>query len=167
MTTVTDDKSPRTMRKSSRCRYPLCGRQRRWYAGSPEPQFTSTSAMFGNDLATLPDYPAEIRAPAGTIAGVSAFQVRIADHDVHTPGDAPDVLVAMNPAAFVKNIADLKDNGIVIVNTDEFIPRNFKKAELEKDPLDDHGMEKYRIFRAPLTSMTREGSQGFGTSSKA
>ena len=83
-------------------------------------QFTSTSALVGNDLATFPDFPAEIRAPIGTLAGVSAFQVRIANYDIHTPGDAPDVLVAMNPAALKKFIAELKPNGILIVNTDEF-----------------------------------------------
>ena len=91
-------------------------------------QFTSTSALLGNDLATLPDFPAEIRAPAGTLAGVSACQVRIADFDIHTPGDAPDVLIAMNPAALKSSIGDLKKNGMVIVNTDEFHNRNFKKA---------------------------------------
>src|SRR4029079_10900819 len=91
-------------------------------------QFTNTSALVGNDLATFPDFPAEIRAPAGTLPGVSAFQVRIADHDIHTPGDAPDVLVAMNPAALKTNLSDLKRGGIVIVNTDEFDDRNLKKA---------------------------------------
>ena len=92
-------------------------------------QFTSTSALLGNDLATLPEFPAEIRAPQGTLAGVSAFQVRIADYDIHSPGDAPDCLVAMNPAALKKSIGDLKQNGIVIVNTDEFHERNLKKAK--------------------------------------
>src|SRR5512147_3296186 len=80
-------------------------------------QFTNTSALVGNDLATFPDFPAEIRAPAGTLPGVSAFQVRIADYDIHTPGDAPDVLIAMNPAALKANLRDLKPNGVVIVNT--------------------------------------------------
>src|SRR5580692_5153483 len=83
-------------------------------------QFTTTSALIGNDLSTLPDFPAEIRAPAGTLPGVSAFQVRIADYDIHTPGDAPDVLVAMNPAALKKNLPDLKVGGVLIVNSDEF-----------------------------------------------
>src|SRR6195952_2430383 len=100
-------------------------------------QFTNTSAMFGNDLSTLPDFPAEIRAPAGTLPGVSAFQVRIADYDIHTPGDAPDVLVAMNPAALKKELKDLKTNGIVIVNTDEFNDRNFAKANITVNPLED------------------------------
>src|SRR6187397_3581675 len=100
-------------------------------------QFTNTSALLGNDLATFPDFPAEIRAPQGTLAGVSAFQVRIADYDIHTPGDAPDVLVAMNPAALKVNVRDLKPNGVVIVNTDEFVPRNFKKVGIETSPLED------------------------------
>src|SRR5688572_32245828 len=100
-------------------------------------QFTNTSAMIGNDLSTLPDFPAEIRAPAGTLPGVSAFQVRIADYDIHTPGDAPDVLVAMNPAALKKEIKDLKPNGVVIVNTDEFNERNFARAGYTANPLED------------------------------
>ena len=100
-------------------------------------QFTRTSAQFGNDLATLPDFPAEIRAPLGTLAGVSAFQVRIADYDIHTPGDAPDVLVAMNPAALKKSLVDLKPNGIIIANTDEFKSGNLKKAGYEDNPLED------------------------------
>src|SRR3954453_8726102 len=110
-------------------------------------QFTNTSALLGNDLSTLPDFPAEIRAPAGTLPGVSAFQVRIADYDIHTPGDAPDVLVAMNPAALKKEIKDLKPNGIVIVNTDEFNERNFAKAGYAQNPLDDHTLDKYRVFQ--------------------
>jgi 2-oxoglutarate/2-oxoacid ferredoxin oxidoreductase subunit alpha len=99
-------------------------------------QFTNTSALAGNDLSTLPDFPAEIRAPAGTMAGVSAFQVRIADHDIHTPGDQPDVLVAMNPAALKTNLADLQGPGVLIVNVDDFSERNLKKAGYEANPLD-------------------------------
>ncbi len=118
-------------------------------------QFTNTSALLGNDLATLPDFPAEIRAPAGTLPGVSAFQVRIADHDIHTPGDAPDVLVAMNPAALVKNLRDLKPNGVVIVNVDEFKQRNFKKAGLEADPLEDGTVDGFRLVKVELTTITR------------
>ena len=97
-------------------------------------QFTNTSALLGNDLATFPDFPAEIRAPQGTLAGVSAFQVRIADYDIHTPGDAPDVLVAMNPAALKVNLKDLKPNGALIVNLDEFDERNLKKAGFDAQP---------------------------------
>lgn len=118
-------------------------------------QFTNTSALLGNDLSTLPDFPAEIRAPAGTLAGVSGFQVRIADHDIHTPGDAPDVLVAMNPAALKANLGDLKPGGVIIANTDEFNERNFKKADIESNPLEDDSLAGYRVFQAELTTMTR------------
>src|SRR5258708_503731 len=116
-------------------------------------QFTNTSALVGNDLSTLPDFPAEIRAPAGTLPGASAFQERIADYDIHTPGDAPDVLVAMNPAALKKELKDLKANGIVIVNTDEFNDRNLAKAGYAHNPLDDHSLDKYRVLQAAVTTM--------------
>jgi 2-oxoglutarate/2-oxoacid ferredoxin oxidoreductase subunit alpha len=125
-------------------------------------QFTSTSALLGNDLSTLPDFPAEIRAPAGTLPGVSAFQVRIADYDIHTPGDAPDVLVAMNPAALRANLRDLKPNGVVIVNSDEFVVRNFKKAGLTTNPLDDGSLAAYRVFKADITTMTRRALEDSG-----
>jgi 2-oxoglutarate ferredoxin oxidoreductase subunit alpha len=118
-------------------------------------RFTSTSALLGNDISTLPDFPAEIRAPVGTLPGVSAFQVRIANHDIHTPGDAPDVLVAMNPAALKGNLRDLKQTGVVIVDTDEFNARNFKKANIETDPLEDGTLEGYRVYKVALTTMTR------------
>ncbi|MDH3743789.1 MAG: 2-oxoacid:acceptor oxidoreductase subunit alpha [Acidobacteriota bacterium] len=117
-------------------------------------QFTSTSARLGNDLATLPDFPAEIRAPAGTLPGVSAFQVRIADYDIHTPGHRPDVLIAMNPAALKKSIADLKPNGILIANTDEFKAGNLKKAGYEVNPLEDDSLAGYRVHTAEITTMT-------------
>src|SRR5215203_1327376 len=130
-------------------------------------QFTNTSAMLGNDLSTLPDFPAEIRAPAGTLPGVSAFQVRIADYDIHTPGDAPDVLVAMNPAALKKELKDLKPNGIIIVNTDEFTPRNFAKAAITVNPLEDGSLESYRVFQAALTTMTRRTLEGTGLDNKS
>ncbi len=130
-------------------------------------QFTNTSALFGNDLSTLPDYPAEIRAPAGTIPGVSAFQVRIADYDIHTPGDAPDVLVAMNPAALKKELKDLKQNGVIIVNTDEFNQRNFIKANITGNPLEDHSLDAYRVFPVPLTTMTRRTLEGSGLDTKS
>ncbi len=123
-------------------------------------QFTSTSALLGNDLATFPDFPAEIRAPAGTLPGVSAFQVRIADYDIHTPGDAPDVLVAMNPAALKVNLPDLKSNGILIVNTDEFEERNLKKAGYEANPLEDDSLARYQLFPAPLATLTRRALEG-------
>ncbi len=130
-------------------------------------QFTNTSALLGNDLSTLPDFPAEIRAPAGTLPGVSAFQVRIADHEIHTPGDAPDVLVAMNPAALTKEIQDLKPNGVVIVNTDEFNERNFKKAGLTTNPLEDGSLAGYRVYQAALTTMTRRTLEESGLDSKS
>jgi len=132
-------------------------------------QFTTTSALVGNDLSTLPDFPAEIRAPAGTMAGVSAFQVRIADYDIHTPGDAPDVLVAMNPAALKKNLPDLKPNGVLIVNSDEFNERNFARAGYASNPLDGlngGALERYRVFKADLGTMTRRALEGTGLDAK-
>src|SRR6266478_3522900 len=101
-------------------------------------RFTTSSALFGNDLSTLPDFPAEIRAPAGTLAGVSAFQVHISDHDILTPGDHPNVLVAMNPAALKANVADLTPNGTIIVNSDSFDERSLQKATFAANPLGDH-----------------------------
>jgi len=130
-------------------------------------QFTSTSALIGNDLATFPDFPAEIRAPAGTLPGVSAFQVRIADYDIHTPGDAPDVLVAMNPAALKVNLGDLRPNGILIVNTDEFVERNLKKAGYERSPLEDGSLDAYRLFQVPLATLTRRALEDSGLDAKA
>ncbi|HEX6900990.1 MAG TPA: 2-oxoacid:acceptor oxidoreductase subunit alpha [Thermoanaerobaculia bacterium] len=130
-------------------------------------QFTNTSALVGNDLSTLPDFPAEIRAPAGTLPGVSAFQVRIADYDIHTPGDAPDVLVAMNPAALKKELKDLKPNGIIIVNTDEFNDRNFARASIASNPLEDGSLSGYRVFQAALTTMTRRTLEGSGLDTKS
>ncbi len=118
-------------------------------------QFTNTSALLGNDLSTLPDFPAEIRAPTGTLPGVSAFQVRIADYDIHTPGDVPDVLVAMNPAALKTNLPDLPQNGILILNSNEFTKRNLMKARYETSPLDDGTVDGYRVFQVELTKLTR------------
>lgn len=125
-------------------------------------QFTNTSALVGNDLSTLPDFPAEIRAPAGTLPGVSAFQVRIADYDIHTPGDAPDVLIAMNPAALKVNLGDLKPHGVIIVNTDEFNQRNLQKASYESNPLEDKSLEGYKVYEVPLTAMTRRALEDMG-----
>jgi 2-oxoglutarate ferredoxin oxidoreductase subunit alpha len=130
-------------------------------------QFTQTSAQVGNDLATLPDFPAEIRAPAGTLPGVSAFQVRIADYDIHTPGDAPDVLVAMNPAALKKSLPDLKPNGIIIANTDEFKAGSLKKAGYEENPLEDGTLEGFRVFTADITTMTRRALEECDIDSRA
>ena len=125
-------------------------------------RFTAQSAAQGNDLATLPNYPAEIRAPQGTIAGVSSFQVQFADHDVNTPGDAPDVLVAMNPAALAASVSDLPRGAIVIADSDEFTPRNLTKAGYRTDPLGDGSLDGYRLFEVPMTSLTKEAVQPLG-----
>jgi 2-oxoglutarate ferredoxin oxidoreductase subunit alpha len=129
-------------------------------------RFTSETAEFGNDISTLPDFPAEIRAPAGTLPGVSAFQLHFADHDVMTPGDAPDVLVAMNPAALKANLADLRAGGDVIVNTDEFTPRNLAKVGYAANPLEDDSLSAYQVHAIPLTSLTVKALEGFGVSRK-
>src|SRR5215204_5340507 len=119
-------------------------------------RFTSDTAMRGNDLATLPDFPAEIRAPAGSLPGVSGFQLHFADHDILTPGDQPSVLVAMNPAALRTNLADLPEGGTLIVNRDAFNDRNLKKAGYDASPLDDGSLQPYHVHAIPLTSMTVE-----------
>ena len=119
-------------------------------------QFTSVSSLFGNDTATLPDFPAEIRAPAGTLAGVSAFQVHISDHDILTPGDAPNVLVAMNPAALKANIGAVASGGIVIVNVDAFDERSLEKAGYAANPLTDGSLVGYTVYEVPMTSLTLE-----------
>jgi 2-oxoglutarate ferredoxin oxidoreductase subunit alpha len=129
-------------------------------------QFTSRTASFGNDLATLPDFPAEIRAPAGTIPGVSAFQLHFADHDITTAGDTPNVLVAMNPAALKANIKDLPRGADIIVNTDEFTTRNLTKVGYEANPLEDGSLESYAVHPIPLTSMTVEALKGINISKK-
>jgi 2-oxoglutarate ferredoxin oxidoreductase subunit alpha len=118
-------------------------------------QFTATTAAMGNDLATLPDFPAEIRAPAGTLAGVSGFQIQFASEEVFTPGDSPDALVAMNPAALVANIADLQPNSIVIVNVDSFKDGDLRKAGCETNPLEDGSLDGFRVFKVELTRLTR------------
>ena len=105
-------------------------------------RFTDASAVFGNDLATLPNFPAEIRAPAGTIAGVSSFQVHISDHDIVTPGDAPNVLVAMNPAALKANLAEMPPGSTLLVNSDAFDERNLGKVGYEVNPLDDGSLRR-------------------------
>ena len=120
-------------------------------------RFTSETAGLGNDLATLPDFPAEIRAPQGTLAGVSAFQLHFADHDVLTPGDQPDVLVAMNPAALKANIKDLPHGKELIVNTDEFTKRAWEKVGYTTNPLEDEDfLEMYHVHPVAITSMTVE-----------
>ena len=125
-------------------------------------RFTDVSAAFGNDLATLPNYPAEIRAPAGTIAGVSSFQVHIADFDIVTPGDVPNLLVAMNPAALKANIGDLAPGASIIVNTDAFEPRNLEKAGYVGNPLDDDSLAAFTVYPVPMTSITVEAAKETG-----
>jgi 2-oxoglutarate ferredoxin oxidoreductase subunit alpha len=117
-------------------------------------QFADTTALFGNDLATLPDYPAEIRAPAGTLAGVSGYQINFSSHDIRTPGDQPNVLVAMNPAALRTNIDDLEEGGILIVDADAFTDGNLNKAGYKANPLRDGSLGRFRTFEIPLTSLT-------------
>ena len=125
-------------------------------------RFTELSAAFGNDLATLPNYPAEIRAPAGTVAGVSSFQVHISDHDIVTPGDGPNVLVAMNPAALKANLRDLSPGSSVIVNIDSFTQRDLDKADYEANPLEDDSLGRFNVYRVPMTSITIEATKELG-----
>ncbi|MFF9273821.1 2-oxoacid:acceptor oxidoreductase subunit alpha [Streptomyces griseosporeus] len=129
-------------------------------------RFTSETASFGNDLSTLPNFPAEIRAPAGTLPGVSSFQLHFADHDILTPGDAPDVLVAMNPAALKANIKDVPRGGEVIVDTDEFTKRAMQKVGYETSPLEDGSLDAYRIHGVPLTTLTVEALKEFDLTRK-
>ena len=117
-------------------------------------QFTSTTAIVGNDLSTLPDYPAEIRAPAGTTYGVSGFQLHFSSNDIQTPGDEPDVLVAMNPAALKTNLSDLRKGGTVIININSFDSKNLRLAEYEKNPLEDGTLEGYNVIQVPLSQLT-------------
>ena len=129
-------------------------------------QFTNTAALYGNDIATFPDYPAEIRAPAGTIPGVSGFQLHFSSNEVYTPGDAIDVLIAMNPAALKVNVADLKPNGILIVNSDSFKENDLRKAQLTSNPLEDHSLDKFRLFSVELERLTRRSLEHLGLDAK-
>ena len=129
-------------------------------------RFTQETAVFGNDLSTLPNFPAEIRAPAGTLPGVSSFQLHFADHDILTPGDAPDVLIAMNPAALKANIKDLPRGGALIVNTDEFTKRNLTKVDYQVSPLEDGSLEPYTVHAVPITSMTVKALESFDITRK-
>jgi 2-oxoglutarate ferredoxin oxidoreductase subunit alpha len=130
-------------------------------------QFTNTAAMYGNDLSTFPDFPAEIRAPAGTLPGVSGFQLNFSSLDIFTPGDAVDVLIAMNPAALKMNVADLRPNGILVVNTDNFEATDLKKAQIKVSPLEDHSLDGYRLFAVPLTKLTRMALKELGLDAKS
>jgi len=129
-------------------------------------QFTSTTAMMGNDLATFPDFPAEIRAPAGTTYGVSGFQIHFASHDIMTPGDAPDVLVAMNPAALKTNLADLKQGGLLIINEGAFVKGNLAKAGYAKNPLEDESLVGFRLVTIDISKLTLQAVDAFGLGSK-
>jgi 2-oxoglutarate ferredoxin oxidoreductase subunit alpha len=130
-------------------------------------QFTNTVALYGNDIATFPDYPAEIRAPAGTLPGVSGFQLHFSSDDINTPGDAIDVLIAMNPAALRVNIADLKANGILIVNSDSFTDNDLRKAQMTVNPLEDHSLDKFRLFPVELERLTRRALEHLGLDAKS
>jgi 2-oxoglutarate ferredoxin oxidoreductase subunit alpha len=129
-------------------------------------RFTSETASFGNDLSTLPNFPAEIRAPTGTLPGVSSFQLHFADHDIMTPGDAPDVLVAMNPAALKANLSDLPGGGLLIVDSDEFTPRNLAKVGYAANPLEDGSLDGWQTVAVPLTSMTLDALADSGLGKK-
>jgi 2-oxoglutarate ferredoxin oxidoreductase subunit alpha len=129
-------------------------------------RFTSETASFGNDLSTLPNFPAEIRAPTGTLPGVSSFQLHFADHDIMTPGDAPDVLVAMNPAALKANLTDLPGGGLLILDSDEFTPRNLAKVGYATNPIEDGSLEGWQTVSVPLTSMTTDALKDSGLGKK-
>jgi 2-oxoglutarate/2-oxoacid ferredoxin oxidoreductase subunit alpha len=130
-------------------------------------QFTNTVALYGNDIATFPDFPAEIRAPAGTLPGVSGYQLHFASNDVYTPGDAVDVLIAMNPAALKMNVADLKANGILIVNSDAFKENDLRKAQMTSNPLEDHSLDKFRLFSVELERLTKTALEHLGLDAKS
>src|SRR6201986_4503796 len=125
-------------------------------------QFTDTSALVGNDISTLPDFPAEIRAPAGTLAGVSGFQIHFSSTDIFTPGDAVDALVAMNPAALRTNIRSVKEGGIVIVNEDAFAPNDLKKAGYEFNPLENGSFSHDRLIKVPINKLAAAAAKETG-----
>ena len=129
-------------------------------------QFTDTTALAGNDLATFPDFPAEIRAPVGTTFGVSAFQINFGTRNIETSGDAPDVLVALNPAALKVNLGDLKDGGLIILDVGAFNTRNYEKAGWASDPLEDNTLAKYRVVKIDISKLTLESVKDFDVTSK-
>jgi Pyruvate/2-oxoacid:ferredoxin oxidoreductase gamma subunit len=129
-------------------------------------QFTRTAAVFGNDISTLPDFPAEIRAPAGSLPGVSGFQISFSSSEIHTPGDQPDVLVAMNPAALKTNIGDLPPGGALIVNSDAFTQQNLNKAAYASNPLTDGSLKAYTVFEVPISTLNTASLQGLDMTSK-
>src|SRR5262249_6885676 len=130
-------------------------------------QFTNTVALYGNDIATFPDFPAEIRAPAGTLPGVSGYQLHFSSNEIFTPGDAVDVLIAMNPAALKTNLADLKANGILIVNSDAFAETDLRKAQMASNPLEDHSLDKFRLFSVELERLTKTALEHLGMDAKS
>jgi len=130
-------------------------------------QFTNTVALYGNDIATFPDFPAEIRAPAGTLPGVSGYQLHFSSNEVYTPGDAVDVLIVMNPAALKMNLADLKANGILIVNSDAFAETDLRKAQMSSNPLEDHSLDKFRLFPVELERLTKVALDHLGLDAKS
>src|SRR6266566_8260933 len=130
-------------------------------------QFTNTSAVVGNDISTLPDFPAEIRAPAGSLPGVSGFQLNFSSQDIKTPGDQPSVLVAMNPAALKVNLPDLEDGGTVIINTDGFTPENLKYANYASNPLEDGSLAGYRVHKLPISTLNMNALKGNVTFSRS
>ncbi len=130
-------------------------------------QFTAESAMAGNDIATLPDFPAEIRAPAGTLAGVSGFQLNFSSREVFTAGDEPNVLVAMNPAALKANLDDLPPNGVLIVDREAFSEANLKRAGYTSNPLTDHSLDKYQVFQVDVTKLTTLALHSTGLNNRA
>ena len=129
-------------------------------------QFTDNTAIFGNDLSTLPDYPAEIRAPAGSLAGVSSFQLQFSNQEIHTPGDDLDVLVAMNPAALKVHLPDLQENGMVMVNTANFSKKNLKLAGYEESPLEDTTFDNYRLIEVDMTKLVATALEDLDLSPK-
>ncbi|MCP5467963.1 MAG: 2-oxoacid:acceptor oxidoreductase subunit alpha [Deltaproteobacteria bacterium] len=130
-------------------------------------QFTNTSAVLGNDISTLPDFPAEIRAPAGSLPGVSAFQLNFSSSDIRTPGDQPDVLVAMNPAALKTNLKDLPHGGMLIVNQDAFIDRNLERAGYTSNPLEDDSLKDYRLIKVPMNTLNQNALEAIDLPGKA
>ncbi|MDX1386430.1 MAG: 2-oxoacid:acceptor oxidoreductase subunit alpha [bacterium] len=130
-------------------------------------QFTNTSAVLGNDISTLPDFPAEIRAPAGSLPGVSAFQLNFSSSDIRTPGDQPDVLIAMNPAALKTNLKYLPHGGFLIVNEDAFIPRNLERANYESNPLEDGSLKDYRLYKIPISTLNQNALEDIDLPGKA
>ena len=129
-------------------------------------QFSNASAMFGNDISTFPDYPSEIRAPAGTLFGVSGFQISFSSKDIATPGDRLDALIAMNPAALKTNLADLVAGGVLLINTDAFTELNLKKAHCDSNPLEDDSLKGYKVYQVPVTRLTLRAVKGAGLTAK-